>query len=312
MRTRWPLIAVLLSLAAPASARTIVRPQSPEPVVPTRVAAIDVNSGATIASTELAVHGVGDTSIATVSLTLTAQHLIVASTTLALPPDARVVGMVLAHGAEQFVARPLPLGEAEHRFVSTVDPPHEELVVPLSPSRRDPAILQIEDDSVVRLTVFPITPEAPATVTLQLALPHVDRMQLLVAGRLARAQDADAAATAEDVALAARPAMLGPERALYAAPVAPAPTLGELANTIAGVMPTLSRCAAVDDPGVAQHVSLVVDVDALGHASLDRADGANGTLTYCLRQAVGYMRLGDDAPTTLAYQFEVPAQGMRR
>jgi hypothetical protein len=306
MRTRWPLIAAILTTTAPASARTIVRPQAPEPVVPARVATIEVNSGARIASTELAVHGVGNTAVVTVTLTLTAEQLMAASTTLALPPDARVVGMMLAHGAERFIARPLELREAEQRFAATVDPP-PDLVVPRAPTKRDPAILQIEGDGVVRLTVFPIAPDAPATVTVQLAMPRTDRMQLLVGGRLARAQDADESAADDDVALAARPATLAPERALYAAPLAPAPTVTELAHTLAGVMPTLERCAAVDEPGVVQHVSFELHVDALGHASFDRADGANGTLTDCLHQVVEHMQLGDDAPTTLAYQFEVTA-----
>jgi hypothetical protein len=83
--------------------------------------------------------------------------------------------------------------------------------------------------------------------------------------------------------------------------------VSELANTLTGVMSTLQRCAAVDAPGVAQHVSLEIHVDALGHAWLDRAEGANGTLTDCLRQVVAHMQLGDDAPTALAYQFEVAA-----
>jgi hypothetical protein len=306
MRTCWPLIAAILITVAPASARTIARPQPPEPIVPARVATIDVNSGATIASTDLAVHGVGNTAVATVTLTLTADRLIAASTTLALPPDARVVGMTLAHGAERFVARPLELPEAEQRFAVTVDPP-PEIVVPRAPTKRDPAILQIERDGVVRLTVFPIAPDAPATVTVQLAMPRIDRMQLLVAGRLAREQDADESVADDDVAFAARPASLAPERALYAAPLAPAPTVTELAHTLAGVMPTLQRCAAVDEPGVVQHVSFEIHVDALGHASFDRANGANGSLTDCLHQVVEHMQLGDDAPTTLAYQFEVAA-----
>src|SRR5262249_11436979 len=153
-------------------------------------------------------------------------------------------------------------------------------------------------DGVVRLTVFPVAPGAPATVTVQLAMPRVDRMQLFVGDRLARTQNADESAADNDVALAAHLAALGPERALYAAPLAPAPSVTELAQTLAGVMPTLERCAAVDDPGVVQHVSLEVRVDALGHASFDRLDGANGSLTSCLHQVVAHLRLGDDAPTT--------------
>lgn len=306
MRTFGPLIVAILTTAAPASARTIARPQSPEPIVPARVATIEVNSSARIASTELVMHGVGKTTVATVTLTLTAEQLIAASTTLALPPDARVVGMTLAHGSERLVARPLDLREAEQRFVATVDPP-PEIVVPRAPTKRDPAILQIESEGVVRLTVFPIAPDAPATVTVQLAMPRTDRMQLLVGGRFEREQGADELATDDDVALAVRPAILAPERALYAAPFAPAPTVTELAHTLAGVMPTLERCAAVDEPGLVQHVSLEIHVDALGHASFDRADGANGSLTDCLHQVVEHMQLGDDTPTALAYQFEVTA-----
>jgi hypothetical protein len=306
MRTHWPPLAAILLLTAPASARTVVRPQVPEPIVPARVAVIEVHSGATIASTELALHRVGTTSVATLTLTLTARQLMAASTTLALPPDARVVGMVLAHGTERFVARPLELREAELRFAATVDPP-PEIVVPRAPTKRDPAILQIERESVVRLTVFPIAPDAPATVTVQLALPRTDRMQLLVGDHLEREQNADESATADELALASQPAILAPDRALYAAPLAPVPTVSELANTLAGVMPTLQRCAAVDEPGVAHHVSLEVHVDALGHAWLDRAEGANGTLIDCLRQVVAHMQLGDDAPTALAYQLEVAA-----
>ena len=304
MRTCWPLIAALLTIAAPASAHTVARPQSPEPVVPARVATIEVNSDANIAGTELAVHGVGTTAVATVTLTLTAEQLIAASTTLALPPDARVVGMVLAHGAERFVARPLELREAERRFAVAVDPPRD-IVVPRAPTKRDPAILQIERDGVVRLTVFPIAPDAPATVTVQLAMPRIDRMQLLIGDRFEQA--ADESAGDDDAALAVRPAILAPDRALYAAPLAPAATVTELAHTLAGVMPTLERCAAVDEPGSVQHVSFEIHVDALGHASFDRANGANGTLTDCLHQVVEYMQVGDDAPTTLAYQFEVTA-----
>lgn len=306
MRTCGPLIAAILLIAAPASARTTVRPQSPEPIVPARVATIEVHSGASIASTGLAVHRVGDAAIATVTLTLTAEEVIAASTTLALPPDARVVGMTLAHGAARFVARPLELREAERRFVATVDPP-PEIIVPRAPTRRDPAILQIERDGVVRLTVFPITPDAPATLTVQLAMPRIDRLQLLIGDRFERAQDADESATDDDVALAGRPAVLAPDRALYAAPAAPAATVTVLARTLAEVMPTLERCAAVDEPGVVQHVSIEVHVDALGRASFDRADGANGTLTSCLHQVVEYMPLDYDAPATLAYRFEVAA-----
>jgi hypothetical protein len=159
----------------------------------------------------------------------------------------------------------------------------------------------------VRLTVFPIAPDAPATVTVQLAMARPDRVELLVAGRVARAQSANDSAAADDVALAARPASLAPDRALYAAPLSPAPTVTELANTLAGVMPTLERCAAVDEPGVVQHVSFEIHVDALGHASFDRAAGASSSLTDCLHQVVEHMQLGDDAPTTLAYRFEVAA-----
>jgi hypothetical protein len=306
MRTCWTLIAAILTTASPAPAHTIVRPQSPEPIVPARVATIEVNSGATIASTELAVHGVGNTAVATVTLTLTAEQLMAASTTLALPPDARVVGLVLAHGAERFVARPLELREAERRFAAAVEPP-PEIVVPRAPTKRDPAILQIERDGVVRLTVFPIAPDAPATVTVQLAMPRTDRMQLLLGGRFEREQDADESTTDDDVALAERPGSLAPDRALYAAPLAPAATVTELAHTLAGVMPTLERCAAVDEPGVVQHVSLEIHVDALGHTSFDRSDGANGSLTDCLHQVVEHMQFGDDTPTTLTYPFEVTA-----
>ena len=304
MATRWTLIAAVIAATTPAYARTITTPYPSEPIAPARIATIAVDSGATVASSDLVVHDVGDTAVATLTLTLTSRYVTAASTTLALPADARVVGMALAHGTDAFVARPLDRREADQRFAAAVDPP-PDIVVPRAPTKRDPAILQLEGDGAVRLTVFPISPDAPATVTIQLAMPRADRTRLVIGGHVMReAVDRDPA-TAEDIELADRPTALDPDRALYAAPLAAAPSVDELASTLRGVMPTLARCAAVDDREGTQYVSLQVHVDALGHASLDQAGGANGSLTDCLHQVVEHIQLGDDAPTTLRYDFVV-------
>ena len=316
MRIRWLLVPAILA-SAPAFAKTLTHPLAPEPPPrPARVATLAIESGATVAGADLVVHDAHGTSIATVTLTLTATQVMAASTTLALPDGARVVGMTLSHGDLAFVARPLELVEAQSRFVAAVEPQPFEVVVPREAIRRDPAILQLDDDGVVRLTVYPIEPGAPATVTVQLAMPTPDRTRLVVGGQLARELFGAAPATAADVELAAHPTPLAPGQVLYAAPLADEATTVNLQKTLFDVQTPLSRCAHLDEGiagvGGVQDVSLAIQVDARGHASLVHAEGASATLTYCLQEVVEQLRYRDDAPTTLTDQLRVTAASESR
>ncbi len=282
--------------------------QSPDTV------ALRIDSGATLARTKLVMSAAGDSAVGTLTLTLTAKETIAASTMIELPRGARVVGMTLGHGGEPFVARSYALVEATRRFTETVDPPHE-IVVPRPPSQRDPAILQLEhsgDAEWARLTVFPISPGAPATVTVTFATASFDRIEVYAGGKLRDTLDRTelAAATEDELALALQPTRLVDGHALYAAPAAPAPTESELAARFHEVLPTLARCAGVDDVLTVQHATIRVEVDELGRGSLRSSEGAGKYLVDCLRQVVDHVQFADDAATTLTVPLEVTPLGV--
>jgi hypothetical protein len=159
----------------------------------------------------------------------------------------------------------------------------------------------------VRLTVFPISASAPATVTVTFATPRFDRIDVF-AGRALREtllRTDLAPATDDDVVLAREQSRVLPERALYAAPEAPAPSEAELARRFDAVRPVLAQCAAVDDPSAVQHVSLHLEIDDLGHAALRASEGAGVNLVDCLRQVVDNVQFADDAAASLSIAFEI-------
>ncbi len=276
---------------------------------PMNAVALRVDSGATIARENLEMRDGGEFVVGTLTLTLTAKEVIAASTMLELPRGSRVIAMTLDHGDEVFRGRSLEVEEARRRFVETVEPPRE-IVVPRPPLQRDPALLEVEHSGAsehLRLTVFPVSSAAPATVKLMFATPRFDRMDVFANGhhRDALLRTHLAAATPEDseLALGESPLVFG--RALYAAPLAAAPSEAELAKRFDEVLPTLARCAAVDDSSTTQHVSLRVDVDVLGRVSLRSSEGAGGYLLDCVHQVIDYVQFADDAATSLAVAFDV-------
>jgi hypothetical protein len=278
-------------------------------------AVVRIDSGATVAREDLVMADTGDSAVGTLTVTLTAKQTIAASTMIELPRGSRIVGMTLDHDGARLDARSLALVEANHRFTETVDPP-PEITVPRPPRERDPALLQLDhsgDAEWFRLTVFPISRDAPATVTVTFATARFDRMEVYAGGRLRQALGrADLAeATEADVMLALQPTRLVAGQVLYAAPAAPAPTEAELARRFHDVLPTLGRCAAVDDPVTAQQVSIRVDVDDLGHTLLRSSEGAGRNLRDCLQQVIAHVQLADDAATALTIPLEVTPLSVR-
>jgi hypothetical protein len=269
--------------------------------------ALRVDSGATLARENLVMRDAGDAMVGTLTLTLTAKEVIAASTMLDLPRGSRILAMTLDHGSESFVARSLPLDEARRRFVQSVDPP-PDITIPRAP--RDPALLELErsgGSELVRLTVFPISASAPATVTVTFATPHFDRIDVFAGRELRESllRTDLAAASDDDVVLAREQSRVLPERALYAAPDAPAPSEAELARRFDAVRPVLARCAAVDDPSAVQQVSLHLEIDDLGHTTLRSSEGAGINLVDCLRQVIDNVQFADDAATSLAIAFDI-------
>lgn len=247
--------------------------------------------------------------VGTLTLTLTAKQTTAASTMIELPRGSRIVGMTLDHDGAQLIARSLALMEASRRFTESVEP-SPEITVPRPPRERDPAVLQLEhsgDAEWVRLTVFPISVDAPATVTVTFATPRFGRIEVYSGGRFRHALvHADlTTATDADAALALQRTRLEPGHALYAAPAAPAPTEDDLSRSFQAVLPTLARCAAVDDPVTVQQVSLRVDVDELGRTTLRSSQGAGRNLVDCLQQVVEHVQFADDAATSLTILLEV-------
>jgi hypothetical protein len=271
--------------------------------------AVRIVSGATVAREDLVMSDAGDSAIGTLTLTLTAKQTIAASTMIELPRGSRIVGMTLDHDGARLIARSLELVEANRRFTETVDPP-PEITVPRPPRERDPAVLQLDhsgDSEWVRLTVFPISPDAPATVTVTFATAQFGRIEVYASGRLRHALvRGDLAKTTDaNAALAHQPTRLEPGLVLYAAPAAPAPTEEELARRFQAVLPTLARCAAVDDSVTAQRVSVGVDVDELGRTTLRSSQGAGRNLVDCLQQVVEHVQFADDAATSLTVPLDV-------
>lgn len=281
-----------------------------EPAVrPADTVTVRIDSGATVAHEDLVMADVGDAAVGTLTLTLTARHTIAASTMIELPRGSRIVGMTLDHDGARLAARSLSLVEANRRFRENVDPP-PEITVPRPPSGRDPAVLELEhsgDSEWVRLTVFPISPDAPATVTVTFATARFDRLEVYAGGRLRQALGhADLAeATEADAVLSLQATRLVPGQALYAAPASPAPTEENLARRFQEVLPTLGRCAAVDDTVSAQHVSVRVDVDELGRTVLRSSEGAGRNLRDCLQQVIEHVQFADDAATSLVIPLVV-------
>ncbi|HTL33964.1 MAG TPA: hypothetical protein VL326_12605 [Kofleriaceae bacterium] len=298
------LFATTLALTSSIQPRTIERPKTESPA-----ARIRVDSSAKIAREDLVMRDAGSSMIGTLTLKLAANDVIAASTMIELPRGSRALGMTLDHAGEPLVARSLALSEAQRRFTETVDPPHE-IIVPRPPSQRDPALLELEGSGEaewLRLTVFPIMPGQPATVTVTFATPRVDRIELYAGSSLRDTLGSGelAPATAEDAELAAQPGLIQPGDSLYAAPAAPAPSEAVLASRFADVMPTLERCAAVDDATTVQHASIHVDVDGNGRAWLGSSEGAGVYLLDCTRQVLAQVQFGDYAPTSLTIPLDV-------
>jgi hypothetical protein len=130
--------------------------------------------------------------------------------TVSVPADARVVGMSFATRDEMLVARPLPAVEARRQFDDATG------VI------RDPALLEAlrpgRDRARFRLSLYPVSPDDPATVTLTIAVPRVQRVLVDVAGdRLDGRPDPAAAISPDD--LAAVTARAADDRwSLYAGP----------------------------------------------------------------------------------------------
>jgi hypothetical protein len=54
-----------------------------------------------------------------------------------------------------------------------------------------------------------------------------------------------------------------------------------------------------------QHVSLLVEIDELGHTSYRSSAGAGINLADCLRQVIDNVQFADDAATSLSIAFDV-------
>lgn len=303
------LLATTLALSSSAQQPIIERPKAPTE----SSSRIRVDSSAKLARENLVMRDAGSSMIGTLTVTLAANELMAASTMIELPRGSRALGMTLDHDGEQLAGRTLALTEAQRRFGETVDPPHE-IIVPRPPSQRDPALLQLEgsgDAEWLRLTVFPIMPGQPATVNVTFSMPHVDRIDLYAGSKLRDTLSSVGLepATADDTALARTPALVQPGDALYAAPPAPAASEAALASRFAEVMPTLERCAAVDDPTSVQHASIHVDVDGMGRVWYRSSEGAGVYLLDCTRQVLAQVQFADYAATSLTIPLDVTPHG---
>ena len=118
--------------------------------------------------------------------------------------------------------------------------PPPDIVVPRAPSARDPALLQLDtsdgDAEWLRLTVYPVS-ITPLTVTLHVAMPRFERLAVYVGGH-PRDQllAADVPATTPDDSRVDSATALVADRALYAAPDAPAATTDDLARRFTDVL----------------------------------------------------------------------------
>jgi hypothetical protein len=230
MMQRWTAMAVALSIAsaiAPlAQARSLTHPAAGERVEPPPVAvprepprgfaALFVerpdDPQVQIEHSTLEVRDAGGASVVALAMTVTAgaDTWPTAELTLNVPADARVVGMSFGTRDEMLVARPLPAVEARRRF--------EDATALI----RDPALLEALRPSRgrarFRLSLYPVSPDTHATVTVAIALPRTQRVLADIAGdRLDARPDPAAAPSPDDLAALTAPAA-DARRSLYAGP----------------------------------------------------------------------------------------------
>jgi hypothetical protein len=230
MMQRWTAMAVALSIAsaiAPlAQARSLTHPTAgdrvePPPVArprepPRAFAALFVerpdDPHVRITQSTLDVRDAGDASIVALVMTVTGgtDTWQIAELTLNVPADARVVGMSFRTRDEMLVARPLPVIEARRQFDDATG------VI------RDPALLEAlrpsRERAGFRLSLYPVSPDDQAMVTLAIALPRVQRVLVDVAGDRLDARPAPGAAPSpDDLAAVAAPAA-DARLSLYAGP----------------------------------------------------------------------------------------------
>ena len=252
MHARRPLVAILLSLATSAHARTIAhvstdehpppepRPAEPRPAEPQRDAAIGValldgHPAVHFAHAAVVAHDTGDAGVITLALTLaTTEYAQVGYVDIQLPADARIVGLVFDRGGASITAEPRATLEARRGFAEAVA------------RRIDPVLLEQSEHGHARLAIFPISAAEPVTARLQIAMNRFDRVMVDVADQHMEAT-ATPDPTDDDLRIAAASAAISEQQSLVAEPDGPPPTDTEIRHQFQLARPELDRCDTLRD-----------------------------------------------------------------
>jgi len=193
-----------------------------------------------------------------------------ARVSIAIPSNARVVGMELSQSNEAFTAEAMTTRDARGEFDE-----HRAW-------RVDPALLEWHGETAdhrrVLLSMSPIT-KTPSTATVLLAIPDLQRLELDVAGsRRTIPQATFARATPAERAIAARQEFVTPEQSLYAGPIDPPATEAGVSRYVRAHYPDLILC----DPGDNAHDAVLHFTIEHGHVHALSLEGAPEKSEGCI------------------------------
>jgi hypothetical protein len=195
------------------------------------------NAAATLEDSGVSVAMAGEQAIVTMRLGLVAASgsSQTARIALALPEQARIVGMELEQGPQHFSAESMVPRDAIGEFEE-----HKNWWA-------DPALLEWQPDADghrrLQLQVSPLT-SRPSTVMLTLVIPHLQRDLVVDLAGWQRTipRAAFAHATVEEAPIAQRPDAVTAERALYAGPIDPTATQDNIKRFVRAAYPQLRLC----------------------------------------------------------------------